>query len=88
MTYVRHYDYKALERECELTPGMKWDQGLEAFIDPKFHAAGLTQNQVEAAVRTFIEIQLWQWSPRNHTVVGRLKVAFMFLFGQWGKSGK
>lgn len=84
----RHYYYKALEKECNQIPGMTWDKSLEAHVDPIFHKFGFTQNQVEAAVRLFIELQIWQWSPRNHTIWGRLKVAFMFLFAQWGKRGK
>ena len=75
-----HYDYSQLAVECSLA-GLKWDERILDLFDPIFKSQKLEQRQVEAIVRGFIHLQVWQWSPANHTALSRLKVALWFLFG-------
>jgi len=67
--------------ECHKA-GLIWNDDYVEFFEPLFISEKLTQSQVDAAIKAFIDIQRHQWNPQNYPLHQRLAIATHFLFGK------
>ena len=77
------YDYGSSKIYCE-SIGLAWlGDDFVRLADADAHRLGMTQEQVEKAMRHHLWQVRWLFTPKNYSMRQRIGLALMFLFG-WG----
>lgn len=74
------YDYTAAKAYSD-SLGLTWAESWLPAIDATFKGAGLTQDQVDLAMREWSWRIAYLFNPKTYSFVQRLKLAGHFLFG-------